>query len=543
MGGWNNNTYFATANLKPTDKLDVTVGWTRVVKDVENTGRYYIGRNSGNTNCDLVGGIYQFYCGELPVLEPNGSAPPSQPNVDPRSQGLHATTDLYRVDARYAFTNALSLNYLFGHVSSSAYSFDQVANNSLTGDIPGADLIFFLGLPIGSVTSDSHELRLSYDNGHTRAALGGFYSTTNDNSIVSLLFVPGGGTDPLTPATPDQIVVADDNTHIDTKSVFGLVSQDFLDNHLNIDLEGRYTRESKSDLNLLDGTTLHAVFSYFTPRVEAKWNFSPNNNVYISAARGVKSGGFNGGDVLPGERTYAPESNWTYEIGTKNLFFDGRLQVNADVFYVDWTDLQTPDTSANPAFVGTITRNLGSVTDPGAEISIVANVARGLTINGGFAYADPRYGKGIADPRYLLVQTASGGPETVCNGITCPADGRIGGNQLPVQSRYQGTLGIEYAGTLPVGEGAKFRLGADVDFRSRQYVDPLLLTWVPHRTLVNLNGVLSYRNLELQVFVKNLLDLKYAAGSVYDIEPPTNIAYEVSLGERRTVGVTMRFHY
>ena len=534
MGGWNDDTYFAALTLTPIDRLKVTFGWFESNRDTEDAGRYSIDRNGGSTNCDPVGGVNQFYCGQLPLL---------QPNVDPRSQGLHAKSDIYRVDADYRFTDQLSLHYLFGYLTSSAFSFDQTSNNSVKGDIPGANLIEFLGLPIGSVSSESHEVRLVYDNGATKASVGGFYSSTLDKSIVSLAFLPAGGTTPITPATPGQIVISNDHTAIYTRSVFAQVSQDLVGGLFNVEAEGRYTSEQKSDLNLLGPTTSTATFNYFTPRVEAKWNLTPENNVYVSAAQGVKSGGFNGGAVLPGERTYSPESNWTYELGSKNLFFDRRLQLNADVFYVDWSNLQTVSTSANPAFVGTITRNIGTVTDYGLEGTAVVKLAPGLTANAGFAFANPTYGKGLVDPRFQLMETAGRAHEIICNGITCPADGSIGGNELAVVSKYQATFGIQYEGRLPFADAVHYTVGGDIDYKSKQFIDPLLLTWVPDTTLVNLNGTLDYKGFELQAYVKNLFDLKYVSGAVYTLAPVTDVRYEVSLGERRTVGVTLRYHY
>jgi len=48
----------------------------------------------------------------------------------------------------------------------------------------------------------------------------------------------------------------------------------------------------------------------------------------------VKSGGFNGyvTGTVPldeDERSYGSESNWTYEVGAKNEFLEGRLFTNA----------------------------------------------------------------------------------------------------------------------------------------------------------------------------------------------------------------------
>ena len=538
MGGYSNNTYFAALAFTPVDRLKVDVNWERVQKNVEAAGTYEFdnqipGGTGPSTNCDPIGGVNQFYCGKLPVR---------QPIVDPRSQGLISRSDLYRVNVNYKLTDQLSIDYLYGRIDSMAYSFDQISINSVTGDIPGANLIEFLGLPVDSDNSNSNEIRVNYENGPTKISFGGSTSTVYDLTQVSLAFLPALDTTPIYPSSPGAFPVGDEVTHIDTNSAYAQVSQDFLDRRLNIELEGRYTSEYKRGDDLLESVEQKARFDYFTPRVAAKWNFTKQNNVYVSAARGAKSGGFNGGDIEPNERTYSPETNWTYELGTKNQFFGRRLQLDGDVFYVDWSNLQTVATSANPAFVGTITRNIGSVTDYGLEVNGLAKLFGGLTASTAFTFANPTYNKGAVDPRYTQGLTASGAPTLICNGITCPANGSIAGNQLAVESKYQATFGLHYDGNLELRELIHYSVGGDIDYKSRQYVDPVLLTYVPATTLVNLNGLLSYKNYEIDFFAKNLFNLKYASSAVYTLMP-TDLRYEVGLGDLRTYGMTVRVKY
>ncbi|MEJ0023446.1 MAG: TonB-dependent receptor [Alphaproteobacteria bacterium] len=389
MGGYDNDTYFVSLGLEPTSRASITLNWVRSDKDSEAQGRYGMSRNTGQTNCSLIGGVYQFYCGELPVL-------PS--NIDPRSQGLHARTEISRAVFNYQFTDEISASYMFGRVISSAYSFDQTSINSVTGDTPAG--MAFLGQPIGSNQSNSHEARLDWDHGSTKASAGVFYSSLDDEYKILSATAPPGGFTPLTPSTT-AFLAQSQFSEVTTKSAFAQISQDFLDAKFNIALEARYTKETKELYDQITFGRFSADFNYFTPRAVAKWNFTPDNNAYVSAAKGVKSGGFNSGTILPSERVFDPESNWTYEIGTKNDFLNRRVQLNASAFYTDWSNLQTVSVSGNPAFTGTLTRNVGEAKVYGAEFEGRAMLTEGLQAAATFTYTHPTYGDGIIDPRYL----------------------------------------------------------------------------------------------------------------------------------------------
>lgn len=530
MGGWDNNTYFASVAIEPVSRLRVNLNYIRSEKDTEAQGRFNISRNTGDTNCSPIGGINQFFCGEMT---------PRPANVDPRSQGLHARTDFYRAAVDYDITDNLVAHYLYGQVDTEAYSFDQTSINSVSGDTPAG--VQFLGLPVGSNNSKSNELRLDWDRSSTKVSGGVFFSTLDDDYITELIFVPPGLLTPITPASTPRIIAQNVSTRVLTRSVFGQISQDFADGKFNISAEARYTEEKKALRDRVALLNFNANFHAFTPRIVAKWNITPDANVYISAAKGQKSGGFNSGAILANERLFAPESNWTYELGSKSTFLDRRVALSANIFYTDWTSLQTNSSSGNPAFLGTITRNVGSAKVYGAEFDVRAVLTTGLTATLSGAYTHPTYGDNIIDPRYRLQTTSTGAPiPTVCDGVTCPANGSIGGNMLPRQSRYQASASLRYDGELPSGH--PFWIGGDASYKSRQYVDPLLLTYVPARTLVNLNFGTTIGKVNVEAFVHNLFDSEYVSSVSYNLGS-RNIRYEAILGELRTAGVTLRYRY
>ena len=88
--------------------------------------------------------------------------------------------------------------------------------------------------------------------------------------------------------------------------------------------------------------------------------------VYGSVARGYKPGGANGSNgqfLIPA--TFQPETNTAFEIGSKNLFLDNTLRLNASVFYYMHDNYQYIETDPIPFDSGI--SNIPRVEDYGAE--------------------------------------------------------------------------------------------------------------------------------------------------------------------------------
>ncbi len=89
--------------------------------------------------------------------------------------------------------------------------------------------------------------------------------------------------------------------------------------------------------------TQEADFDEWTGRLVLDWSPTENSLIYASVATGYKSGGFNSPDDPSSSATfsaYDPETVTSFEVGTKNLFYDGRFQFNATAFFYDYKDYQ-----------------------------------------------------------------------------------------------------------------------------------------------------------------------------------------------------------
>ena len=146
-------------------------------------------------------------------------------------------------------------------------------------------------------------------------------------------------------------------------------------------------------------------FEFFTYRLAADYAITPDSMVYASFSTGHHSGGFGAGITAansPGLiTTFDAEEVQAFEIGSKNQFFDGRLQLNLTAFYNEYEDLQEQGTQVvtidgQPRNVTTIF-NIGKQDAPGAELALIAQPNDGLTLNASINYLHSRY---EAFPRY-----------------------------------------------------------------------------------------------------------------------------------------------
>jgi iron complex outermembrane recepter protein len=84
------------------------------------------------------------------------------------------------------------------------------------------------------------------------------------------------------------------------------------------------------------------AFNEITGRAVLDFQITPDNLIYASYSRGYKSGGINPPlqPIFAVPESFGPESIDAFEIGTKNSFFNGMLQVNLTGFYYNYKDLQ-----------------------------------------------------------------------------------------------------------------------------------------------------------------------------------------------------------
>jgi len=183
-----------------------------------------------------------------------------------------------------------------------------------------------------------------------------------------------------------------------------------INDRLNISAGIRYTDETKeydrSTSTFYSSPLFNATFAF---SIEESWNdvspmlsidYDLNDNImlYARAARGFKSGGFNGRANNPGEQApYDPEISTSYEAGARTDWLDGRLRANFTVFHTIFEDFQArvsgtvidPGTGAPSPELTVI--NAGELEMNGAEIELNFNPVDALRLDAQIGYLDAKY--------------------------------------------------------------------------------------------------------------------------------------------------------
>ena len=139
-----------------------------------------------------------------------------------------------------------------------------------------------------------------------------------------------------------------------------------------------------------------------TPKFAASFQADKNNLFYVSAAKGIRGPG-----VSPpvgarcadeaaaiGFDPYAtlqlkPDSIWSYEIGSKNRLFGGKVAIDVSAYRIAWKNVQNMFNL--PVCTVYAALNLGDAQVDGFDLSITVKPVRQLTLGMSAAYTDARY--------------------------------------------------------------------------------------------------------------------------------------------------------
>ncbi len=95
--------------------------------------------------------------------------------------------------------------------------------------------------------------------------------------------------------------------------------------------------------------------------------FQWRGQLYVTWARGYKTGGFNTVFEEESERIFDPEKSWNYEIGGKVTLFKNRLLAEGSLFYIDISSQQVKQLLD---LQGIKIRNAGHSISKGAELTL-----------------------------------------------------------------------------------------------------------------------------------------------------------------------------
>ena len=132
-------------------------------------------------------------------------------------------------------------------------------------------------------------------------------------------------------------------------------------------------------------------WSETTPQATLEWAQSDKLFLYATVARGFKGGGFDDtpANVPQAITPFDPETATNYEIGFKANLLDRRIRLNADIFVMDYKNLQV--TQTNAACLCNLTDNAASADIKGIEAEFEFAATDNLRLSLSGSYVDATY--------------------------------------------------------------------------------------------------------------------------------------------------------
>jgi len=219
----------------------------------------------------------------------------------------------------------------------------------------------------------------------------------------------------------------------------------------------RYTDEEKdftySSLLLQSGfqsvprSSVNDSWNDVSHRVGLDFQWSDDLMTYLTAAKGFKSGGFNGRGRSVNEITsYEPEELWSYEFGLKSEWMDRRIRLNGAIFFNDYTDMQfTLSSSDSSGAQIIIVGNAGAAEVKGFELETVMLPSANFKLTASVGYLDAKYTEIDPGTGLNLDLKLIGSPE------------------------WSAAVGAEY--TVPLQNSSSLAFRADYNYRTKVYFD------------------------------------------------------------------------
>ena len=242
--------------------------------------------------------------------------------------------------------------------------------------------------------------------------------------------------------------------------------------------------------------------SVMLPQFSLAYQASERDLIFLTAAKGYGTGGLLWitadpvGAQTP-QTTMDTDTLWSYELGTKSRFQDGRVQLDTGVFHIAWNNSGPGYPIPFEGFNNHL-GNPGAAASNGFDVTLTALAGTHLQTHLSFTYTDARY----------THTSAPGGSLVERKGDAV--------GQLPwVVSPWSVGATAEYSATVAPGATATLRV-EDI-FRSRNpgpfaAEDPSSVNYYPGVTpdpptnLLNLRATVQWASYTTSLFVNNVLN-------------------------------------
>lgn len=201
-------------------------------------------------------------------------------------------------------------------------------------------------------------------------------------------------------------------------------------------------------------------FAELTGRAVLDWQYTPDNSLYLSFSRGYKSGGINPPiqPIFSVPDTFAPETINAFEIGSRNVFLNGALTLNATAFYYMYNNLQLSRIVARTSVNDNIDADIW-----GLELEALWRPDDHWAFNLSASYLNTE----VSEDRFLVNQRDPSGGDAnsviikdITAAFNCAVTSGSLANTAGFVTAVNGGLGLQGPATFPSDSGLGTTLGA-----------------------------------------------------------------------------------
>ncbi|HSI16834.1 MAG TPA: TonB-dependent receptor [Sphingomonas sp.] len=295
------------------------------------------------------------------------------------------------------------------------------------------------------------------------------------------------------------------------------------------------------------------TFSKVTWKAGVEFDLGPRSLLYASVSTGFKSGALFSAEGVNYSR---PETLRAYTIGSKNRFFDNKLQFNVEAFYWDYKDqqithlgaVQVATTPGGPIFGPVFaTENAGAATIYGAEAEIQFQPTQDDLFTANVQYLHARYDS----LQYQFYSTSGAAPVVGCATALTTQTGasptariyNVNCSGRPVVNAPTWSINAGYQHIFSLGDAGRVIAGADTRIESSRYLSIDYLSLGQQGSYMMSNARLTYEtangrysltgfinNIENRLVFSNSLQSPAKAGTIYNqLRPPRTYGVRASV--------------
>jgi iron complex outermembrane recepter protein len=450
-------------------------------------------------------------------------------------------------------TTIWTVNQFLTFKNIASYAESQ-AGQSYDLDATNLTLLHVLNPPENINKQLTEEFQAQVHVGPVNGVLGYYYEDVwNPNALGYRIQEPSIGLGPLAAFGPIADIGDYGSGESKSRAVFGQIDWKATD-QLALSGGARYTSDPVTSgisntvlflplipppfgpvLPLGGSPQLNHTFDAVTWDVAADYTVNPNLNVYATARKGFKQGGFNGTALLPADKSFQPEFNTDYELGIKGEDQVGGWQIRyaADGFYDHYTNIQRFENIVEMGIPQTITKNAAAGYIAGAEFQLTVIANQYLQVTAAYTYLDAKY-----------------------TDWTDPVNGNLSGQRFP--NTPQSQLTVTPLVTLPFAANiGKVTVQSNIYYQSSIATDPFNVpNGVPTVDLdaLGANFAKSYTRVDFRadwkhvygsrfstaLYVTNAFNKDYVVGSDNQLNAGSGTVSAL-YGDPRMYGIELRY--